>query len=295
LNPSVGGLNELATGRCWNPAAVRRELRHRLTFFKALGLAPGDRVLLHHANTAEFFVDLLAIWGLGGCVVPVDPRLTAFEVGNIVRTATPRFSIWRASGDDGAVSVLRCAGVQVLETPEPVRPGTRVRGPAPAGSRVRLDEPALILFTSGTTGEPKGVVHTHRSLRARWSSLRRCLGIERFRRTLCFLPTHFGHGLICNSLFPWLAGQQLVVAPSFRPDVLAQLGALVDEHNITFMSSVPFVWQLVLRTARPPVRRSLTRVFCGSAPLSASLWRDIQAWTRIDDVVNAYGITPGAR
>jgi long-chain acyl-CoA synthetase len=291
LDSHVGGLNELATGRWWDQAAIRRELGHRLAFFRALGLAPADRVLLHHTNTAEFFVDLLAIWGLGGCVIPMDPRLTAFEVGNVARAATARFSIWRDSRDATAAAELSSAGVQVLETPTPVPSGAGGCRPAFSGGLLQPDQPALILFTSGTTGEPKGVVHTHGSLRARWMSLKECLGTETFRRTLCILPTHFGHGLICNSLFPWLSGQDLFIAPPFRPDVLTQLGALLDEHGITFMSSVPLVWQLVLRTARPPARGSLARVFCGSAPLSASLWRGIQGWTGINEVVNAYGIT----
>ena len=96
--------------------------------------------------------------------------------------------------------------------------------PVPPG-RLSLDDDALILFTSGTTGQPKGVVHTHRSLRARWMSLRQSLGIESFRRTLCLLPTHFGHGLICNSLFPWLFGQDLYVLPPFRADLLLRSAA----------------------------------------------------------------------
>jgi acyl-CoA synthetase (AMP-forming)/AMP-acid ligase II len=105
------------------------------------------------------------------------------------------------------------------------------------------------------------------------------------------LPTHFGHGLICNSLFPWLFGQDLYILPPFRADLLVQLGTLLDRHGITFLSSVPSVWRLALKTARPPATRTLQRVFCGSAPLSASLWKCIQEWTGTREVFNAYGIT----
>jgi acyl-CoA synthetase (AMP-forming)/AMP-acid ligase II len=154
-----------------------------------------------------------------------------------------------------------------------------------------LDDDALILFTSGTTGDPKGVVHTHRSLGARWNSLRAALGIDAFRRTLCLLPTHFGHGLICNCLFPWLCGQDLYVLPPFRADILVGLGKVIDRHAITFLSSVPTVWRLALKTAKPPERGSLVRVFCGSAPLSGDLWRSVQQWSRAREVMNVYGIT----
>jgi acyl-CoA synthetase (AMP-forming)/AMP-acid ligase II len=164
-------------------------------------------------------------------------------------------------------------------------------GAPPSPRRYALDDDALILFTSGTTGQPKGVVHTHRSLRARWMALRQSLDLAAFRRTLCLLPTHFGHGLICNSLFPWLFGQDLHILPPFRPDLLAQLGPLIDRHSITCLSSVPSVWRLALKTARPPAAGTLQRVLCGSAPLSAGLWRSIQQWTGTRHVLNAYGIT----
>jgi acyl-CoA synthetase (AMP-forming)/AMP-acid ligase II len=117
------------------------------------------------------------------------------------------------------------------------------------------------------------------------------LGLETYRRTLCLLPTHFGHGLICNCLFPWLHGQDLHVLPPFRADLLVQLGDLIDRHGITFLSSVPTVWRLAIKTARPPTRGSLERIHCGSAPLSAGLWKSIRDWSGTRDVKNAYGIT----
>jgi acyl-CoA synthetase (AMP-forming)/AMP-acid ligase II len=138
------------------------------------------------------------------------------------------------------------------------------------------------------------VVHTHGSLGARWSALARSLGTEAYRRTLCVLPTHFGHGLICNSLYPWLRGLDLFVTAPFRPDVILRLGQIVDDHRITFLSSVPSLWRLALKLGRPPAARTLERVHCGSAPLGGTLWRDIQGWTGTREVWNAYGITETA-
>jgi len=70
-----------------------------------------------------------------------------------------------------------------------------------------------------------------------------------------------------------------------------RLGSLIDEHKITFMSSVPSVWNLALKIARAPEKRTLKRITCGSAPLSAYLWRQIQDWSGIKEVFNTYGIT----
>jgi acyl-CoA synthetase (AMP-forming)/AMP-acid ligase II len=92
-------------------------------------------------------------------------------------------------------------------------------------------------------------------------------------------------------LFPWLFGQDLYILPPFRTELLLRLGALIDGHGITFLSSVPSVWRLALKTSRPPEARTLERVFCGSAPLSAVLWRSVKEWTGAREVMNAYGIT----
>ena len=292
LRGDVGDLVEPLSGRAWTGAVALGEAGLRAQRYDECGVAPGDLVFVHFGNSLEFFADLLALWGLGACAVPVDPRLTRFEIETLARAAAPRFSLWSATPANELASGLRTLGVTVLES------AAAEAGAAASSSwrprSLALDADALVLFTSGSTGEPKGVVHTHRSLLARWSSLRAHVGLESVAHTLCLLPTHFGHGLICNALYPWLSGQRLILLPPFRSEVILRLGVLVDEHGVTFMSSVPALWRVALRTARPPRARTLRRVFCGSAPLSAPMWRDVSAWAGGAPVSNVYGITETA-
>jgi acyl-CoA synthetase (AMP-forming)/AMP-acid ligase II len=288
LAPSPGPLIEPLAGRRWQPEEIERQVRRRAASYRSRGLRRGDRVLLGFGNRLEFFADLLAIWQFGGCAVPLDARLTRFEIETLARTARPKAYIALGDVDSGLAATLRDLGAEVIDSAEAGRPGQTENGGA---STLALEDDALILFTSGTTGNPKGVVHTHRTLRARWVALRQSLGLEKYRRTLCLLPTHFGHGLICNSLFPWLFGQELFILPPFTPEAVMHLGAILDEHRITFLSSVPSVWRLAVKLARPPRAGTLERVFVGSAPLSSHLWRQIQQWSGTRDVCNAYGIT----
>jgi acyl-CoA synthetase (AMP-forming)/AMP-acid ligase II len=250
------------------------------------GIGPGDKVLIYHGGSARFFADLFGVWRVGACAACLNPGLTGEELHNITALLSPSLLLVTGKArvpEDLGVPVLNSAdiedGAALAET-------TDLHG--------HQDDEALILFTSGTTGTPKGVVHTFRSLLARIALNQAYIPDAAMARTLCVLPTHFGHGLIGNCLTPLLAGHDLVLAPGTNLEVTGALGKLIDDHGITFMSSVPTLWKKVVKTAAPPSRGTLVRVQVGSAPLSAELWSNIVKWSGIDDVVNMYGITETA-
>lgn len=285
LERRLGRLADAVTGRTWESGEVRRQILRRASYYQRRGVTRGERVLLQLGNCPEFFADLLSVWLLGAQAVPVDARSTAFELGKLVEAAEARFTIVDDSTESQSAVGDGMTAMNAREAPSGDHGSLFLDG------SLSMDDEALILFTSGSTGEPKGVVHTHRSLWARWATLQAVLGVAAFERTLCMLPTNFGHGLICNCLFPWLAGCDLFIAPAFRTDVVMRLGRLLDAHRITFMSSVPALWNLALRVSPPPAGGTLRRIHVGSAPLSAALWRKVMDWSQAPEVHNAYGIT----
>ena len=113
LDRTVGSLTDPLDGRNWGASEVLSLVRSRVERYAELGLKRSDRVFLHHGNTLEFFVDLLAIWELGGCVVPVDGRLTPFEVEVLAQAAKPRFSVWKGETDPNLAATLAAIDVRI--------------------------------------------------------------------------------------------------------------------------------------------------------------------------------------
>ena len=241
-----------------------------------------DFFVIAHGDSIAFFVDLFAVWAAGACAVCIHPALPATELANVLDFVRPRaVLVDDASNLTASVPVLCLA-----------REARGLAGVQPADAVA--DDPALVLFTSGTTGDPKGVVLSHRALQARVALNHAHLGPAVLRRTLCVLPTHFGHGLIGNCLTPLMAGGQLFLMPGAGVSGARQLGDVVERHDISFMSSVPAYWKLALKLAPPPRPGVLQRVHIGSAPLSADLWRGVMAWAGTHAVANMYGMTETA-
>ena len=283
---TLGSVVAGGTGEEWSGDRLRDEIVKRTGVLRRLGAAPGKTVVIFHGGTPSFFADLFATWHAGACAVCLNPGLTRDELRNLVSFTEPVAVLV-----DGGKVDADGIGVPVVRTADETA-DTAGDGDATPGHQ---DDDALILFTSGTTGEPKGVVHTFRSLLGRVVLNQQFIGTEKLENTLCVLPTHFGHGLIGNCLTPLLAGKRLVVASGGALQVASKLGSLIDTYGITFMSSVPSFWKVVLKlnTARPG-KGTLQRVQVGSAPLSDDLWNAIIEWAGTRDVANLYGITETA-
>ena len=279
----LGAIADAKTGEEWSGAQLASEAERRARRLAAADVGRGDRVVIRHGGTPAFFADLFAAWRTGACAACINPGTTDPELANLAAFVEAKAIL---SGD----AQTEPKGVDAPN----LRLGERSGREAEPASASSLDDDALILFTSGTTGAPKGVVHTFRSLLARVALNQAHIGAADLARTLCVLPTHFGHGLIGNCLTPLLAGSPLLLGPPGTVQGAAQLAKLVDAERVTFMSSVPSYWKLALKVTKPPAGSTLRRVHVGSAPLSAELWRQIGAWAGTDEVVNMYGITETA-
>lgn len=279
-----GAITDLASGDCWPAARVVAEVARRGAALSAAGIRRGDAVLVFHGGTPAFFADLFAIWSVGGIAACLNPGLTPEELARVAA-----FVSARAICVGGGAPAPNGIDLPVLrgDLAPPAETSALLEGNV-------LDDPALMLFTSGTTGTPKGVVHTFRSILARLSLNVAHIGAISMQRTLCTLPTHFGHGLIGNCLSALHAGGDLFLMAGGSMKAVAGLGAAIDTHRISFMSSVPSFWKMALKLSPAPKGGTLRRVHIGSAPLAADLWKRVIGWSGGAEVVNMYGITETA-
>lgn len=279
--PKLGSISSLDGSIVWSGDALQAEAAKRAAYLRDTIAAPKPMMVIAHGNSPSFFADLFAVWAIGGCAVCVNQGLTAAELETVVSFVDAAAVLVEA---DDAIS----ASVPVLSAycAPPVS--------SPAVYDAHLDDPAIILFTSGTTGDPKGVMHTHRSLAARIALNAAYIGAETLSKTLCTLPTHFGHGLIGNCLTALMNGGGVVLGSGGGMALASQLGPVIDANGITFMSSVPALWKLAKRVSKSPVGGTLQRIHIGSAPLSADLWQEVVEWAAGSEVVNMYGITETA-
>ncbi|MBT3170679.1 MAG: acyl--CoA ligase [Rhodospirillaceae bacterium] len=282
-----GGIHDLQSGESWQGARFAAETGRRAAFLSSQSIGCGDIVIISHGGTPSFFADLFAVWKTGACAVCLNQSTTAPELANLVNFIQPRAILTgenSANTDGLTIPIFQLAREKTGSLP----PDRAERMGA------SLDDPALILFTSGTTGAPKGVTHSFRSLLARTALNRTHIGDANLARSLCVLPTHFGHGLIGNCLTPLLAGADLFLHAGMGVKAVPGLGPLLVDNDITFVSSVPTFWKIALKLAKPPAKQTLGQIHIGSAPLSAELWRAVQSWSGTDNVHNMYGITETA-
>jgi len=277
------GLTDLARDRRRDGAWLAAAAAGRAAVLAGSGAGPGSHVVVTHGNSIEFFADLFAVWTTGACAVCLNPGLTSNELANVVDFMAP---VAVLAGEDGTAPSGLAVPVLHLADAKP--------GEAPPSAASALDDPALVLFTSGTTGAPKGVVLSFRALLARTALNLAHIGAEILSRSLCLLPTHFGHGLIGNCLTPLFAGGEVLLLPEPGLAGARALGGLLAEHRVGFMSSVPSFWRLAMKMSPPPEPSPLRQVNVGSAPLSAALWHEIIVWAGTDNVVNMYGLTETA-
>jgi malonyl-CoA/methylmalonyl-CoA synthetase len=265
--PDAAVLVAADTGRTLTGAEVEAQTAHRAHALAAAGVYPGDRVLLSCAPSLDTVLAYVAILRLGAVVVPANTAYTAPELEHIVDTVAPTAAVIDAPGRlPGELDAGSWTAADL-----PVLGGTPTRlDAAPA------DAPAMIAFTSGTTGRPKGAVLSRGNLLAGARALVTAWGWTEDDRLLHALPMFHMHGLGAGLNGSFTAGASVAVLPRFGAEAV---GAAVRDVAPTMFFGVPTMYALLRDAGALGSLRGLRLLVSGSAPLDPVLARDVAAAT----------------
>ncbi|MGA2520916.1 MAG: AMP-binding protein [Acidimicrobiales bacterium] len=267
---------------------VTRALAGRLG---RLGLAAGDRLLWSTTSSVAAAAVNVAALRAGIVVVPVNPLYTERELAHLVQDVGPAAAVVDDEGRAGLVSAASGGRVQVLDCELHVvhgrSGGDAHNDGAPVLDAARPGDPALIAYTSGTTGAPKGAVLSHGNLLANSESVARTWRWGEGDRLVHALPIFHGHGLCVALYTSLLVGSSVVLLPRFDP------GAVLDacaEHDATLFFGVPTMYHRLVSSGRVGELARLRLAVSGSAPLAADLHEAVRRAGRVE-VLERYGMT----
>lgn len=299
-----------------------------------LGVRRGDRVATIAHNHSDTVLIYFACWVIGACVAPQNVTEDDRRIAFILRNSGAKAVLVRAdyleraeriifgSADDqlgapGVEHVVQVGGEPSEKYPHfqtllKNLPYTYLGDGAPVKSssddvylndRVpSLDDPALLVYTSGTTGAPKGVVLTQYSLLVDAYSIASAQGITGNQRLMCVLPIHHVNGIVVTLVTPLYVGASVVLTRAFS--VSAFWRQLITE-KISIVSVVPTLLQFLLEAGRQQIdmgnpifgegvhRRGLTHFrhfICGAGTLAMTLTRDFEDTFGLP-ILHGYGLS----
>ena len=244
---------------------------------RALDVRPGDRVLVVAENCPEHAALILACSRVGAWSCGVNARMAPGEIDAFATKADARLMYFTAAASASAAAHGQRFGAHASALPGMQRSSMRAEAVTQEGPLAHAV--AAIIFTSGTTGEPKGVMLTHDALLhfARVSAASRTLGPQ--DRCYAFVPmTHiFGLGTVLLSCLQ--AGAALVMRPQFDPEDL--LDALA-RHGVSQLQGPPALFSRLLtylqvHGIKHPEAPQLRYVYTGAGPLDLTLKHRVEA------------------
>jgi HIP---CoA ligase len=274
--------------------------------FAASGVRPGDRVALWAPNSLTWIVAALGVYAAGGVLVPVNTRFKGAEAAHVLRTAQVRLLLtvtdflsadyagMLAGADPDLTADL---DVVVLSGP----PGSAVPwdaflarggpgvGPLGAEESLGADDISDIIFTSGTTGSPKGVVLAHGASTRSYVAWSDVVGLRHGDRYLIVYPFFHCAGLKSGMLACVLTGATIVPCPVFDVPVVLDM---VAKERISMLPGPPALYQSLLNADLSGHDTSSLRLaVTGAASVPVDLVRRIRDDLGFASVVTGYGLT----
>ncbi len=261
----------------------------------AQGLQRGDRLCVVFPNGPEFLAYYFGAHLLGVVLVPINPALTASEAAYIVENCGARLALFdrqlRPMHDEIAQHLASTPlamadsiggfGLEALDADTEVA----LAVPDPA---IGIDDAAGILYTSGTTGNPKGVVLSHRNFLSDARALADWFQLGAGTRTMCILPMFHNNGQVITLLTPLAVGGSSVILEG--KSALMSFWKLIDVHRVNWTSVMPAFLSAFLEVGLKRTDSTLQGIVCGGQVLLDEVRTRFETEYRVP-VFEGFGLT----
>ena len=288
-------------GETWSFAELWHHARAAASAFLARGVGEGSRVAIWAPNSREWIVAALGAMTAGAAIVPLNTRLKGIEAGDILRR-TGAGTLMTVRGFLGidyrallAEESLPVLGETVLLDQgfeAFLASGRGADDPAVDAALARLSADHLsdIIFTSGTTGAPKGVLMTYGRVIPQCGVWIANTGLSAGERYLIVNPFFHSFGLKVGWVACLIAGAVILPMPQFD---VAEAAAMIERDKVSFLPGPPTIFQMLLahKEAHPFDSSSLRGGTTGAATVPPSLVTRIREELGKKDIITAYGMT----
>lgn len=233
----------LCEGRRWSYAQAGEAADRLAGAFAAQGIAAGERVLMLMGNRPEFLFVLLALQRLGAIAVPVGVREQRPGLAYIARQCGASAIVFDDALADRLPDGTQAPSLALRFAASALAPMADAAPPPPPAAATRQTDVAVILYTSGTTGHPKGALLTHLSIAHSVLHFQACMGLEPGDRSALAVPASHVTGLIAIIAAMWQVGGAVVVVPEFKAEPFVRLLA---SERVSHTLMVPAMYQLCL-------------------------------------------------
>jgi acyl-CoA synthetase (AMP-forming)/AMP-acid ligase II len=248
----------------------------------AWGVRRGDIVGISMGRSVDAVALFLGIMQAGGCPCVMEPRLapeaalTRMRAVGMTRLVVDPENAVLGTELASAGMTIGLAGEAAIE---------RGSGRPPA---IHRDDLAMMQFTSGSTGQPKGVLLTHGNLLGNAAGVIAHTELTPQDRLLHVMPLHHTNGINNQLVAPFIAGASVALVDRFRAEAVEEQ---IAEYGATYMTGVPTMYSRILPHLSDPAKRATLRFLrCGSAPITPELHRHIEEAFGVPRVVS-YGLS----
>lgn len=234
----------------------------------ARGVSCGDRVAAIVANGIDFAVLYAACVRNGLCIVPINRSTPRAIAEFLINLAQPRLIV----ADPRWSSILPLDNRWTARAVDPASLRSEATHVEPLPWSTDPDGILSITFTSGTTGQPKGVAHDTDTILANARAFNDHVGIDKDTRLLHVMPMTYMAGFLNTLLSPWMAGASVVLAPPFDATTALRFWEPARAHDVNTLWLTPTIISALCRldrdlTVRDWAQNTLRSVFAGTAPL----------------------------